>query len=141
MQAKFVILILRMLHPPRLAIPSTVVVGRRQAPDRGRTIAAGDRVRAESQRRIPPIAIRESRRCWLKELVDDATKPLSKVSPSARDAAPQINMNDFACIPAPKSVKAAIEGRLPRGRIARLETRRRMVSANHKLGFRTVTGN
>jgi site-specific DNA recombinase len=65
-------------------------------------------------------AIARGRR-WLKELVDDANITVENIAKRERCSNRKINMTISLAFLAPNLVKAAIEGRLPRGMgVARL---------------------
>jgi site-specific DNA recombinase len=59
-------------------------------------------------------AIARGRR-WLKELVEDATITVESIAKRERCSMRQVNMTISLAFLAPNLVKAAIEGRLPRG--------------------------
>ncbi len=76
-------------------------------------------IRAETRATLV-AAIARGRR-WLKELVDDATITVESIAKRERCSIRKINMTISLAFLAPDLVKAAIEGRLPRGMgVARL---------------------
>jgi site-specific DNA recombinase len=70
-------------------------------------------IRAETRATLV-AAIARGRR-WLKELVEDATITVENIAKRERCSMRQVNMTISLAFLAPNLVKAAIEGRLPRG--------------------------
>jgi site-specific DNA recombinase len=70
-------------------------------------------IRAETRATLV-AAIARGRR-WLKELVEDATITVESIAKRERCSMRQVNMTISLAFLAPNLVKAAIEGRLPRG--------------------------
>ncbi len=70
-------------------------------------------MRAETRATLV-AAIARGRR-WLKELVEDATTNVDNIAKRERCSVRQVNMTISLAFLAPNLVKAAIEGRLPRG--------------------------
>ena len=70
-------------------------------------------IRAETRATL--VAAIARGRYWLKELVKDATITVESISKRERCSMRQVNMTISLAFLAPNLVKAAIEGRLPRG--------------------------
>ena len=70
-------------------------------------------IRAETRATLV-AAIARGRR-WLKELVDDASITVESIAKREKCSVRQVNMTISLAFLAPNLVKAAIEGRLPRG--------------------------
>jgi site-specific DNA recombinase len=74
-----------------------------------------------SETRATLVAAIARGRCWLKELVDDASITVESIAKRERCSIRKVNMTISLAFLAPNLVKAAIEGRLPRGMgVARL---------------------
>jgi site-specific DNA recombinase len=76
-------------------------------------------IRAETRATL--VAAIARGRCWLKELVEDASITVEGIAGRERCSIRKVNMTISLAFLAPNLVKAAIEGRLPRGMgVARL---------------------
>jgi site-specific DNA recombinase len=76
-------------------------------------------IRAETRATL--VAAIARGRCWLKEVVEDASITVESIAKRERCSVRKINMTISLAFLAPNLIKAAIEGRLPRGMgIARL---------------------
>ena len=70
-------------------------------------------IRAETRATL--VAAIARGRCWLKELVEDASITVESIAKRERCSIRKVNMTISLAFLAPDLVKAAIEGRLPRG--------------------------
>jgi site-specific DNA recombinase len=76
-------------------------------------------IRAETRATL--VAAIARGRCWLKEVVEDASITVESIAKRERCSVRKVNMTISLAFLAPNLIKAAIEGRLPRGMgIARL---------------------
>jgi hypothetical protein len=92
-------------------------------------------IRAETRATLVAAIVRGRR--WLKELVDDATVTVESIAKRERCSIRKVNMMISLAFLAPNLVKAAIDGRLPRGMgVARLVDASAEWSRQHQmLGF------
>jgi hypothetical protein len=94
---------------------------------RRREILLPDAIEPQNARPIRPetratlVAAIARGRCWLKEVVEDARITVESIAERERCSIRKVNMTISLAFLAPDLVKAAIEGRLPRGMgVARL---------------------